>query len=117
MMLMVLRSIPLVVPALEISDMNASGVSHYLIAVISFITLSSMLSASKVMSIKPDSRSTTAKNCNTLSVLLVLTILSEQVNALIPTSFRRLFLLQMAKAKIKVPKIRAKMPLTRGIVV
>jgi len=76
-----------------------------------------MLSASKVMSIKPDSRSTTAKNRNTFSVLLVLTILSEQVNALIPTSFRRLFLRQMAKAKIKVPKIRAKMPLTRGIVV
>lgn len=66
---------------------------------------------------KPDIRSAKAKNRNILSVLLVFTILSEQVNSLIPISFLLLFLRRIAKMKIKVPKIRAKMPLSNGIVV
>ncbi len=69
------------------------------------------------MSIKPDTRSANAKKRNILSVLLVFNILSEQVNSLIPISFLRLFLRQIAKMKIKVPKISAKIPLTKRIVV
>lgn len=69
------------------------------------------------MSIKPDKSSTTAKNRNIFSVPLVLTILSEQVNSLIPISFRLLFLRLIVKIKMKVPKIRSKIPLTNGIVV
>lgn len=69
------------------------------------------------MSMKPDISSTSAKNCNSFSVLLVFTILSAQVNPLIPVSFLRLFFRQMAKMKMNAPKISAKMPLIKGIVV
>lgn len=69
------------------------------------------------MSIKPDINSTIAKNCNSFSVLLVFTILSVQVNSLIPVSFLRWFLRQTAKMKINAPKISAKTPLIKGIVV
>lgn len=96
---------------------ESDSIPLFSLAVTSFDTLSSILSASKVMSINPDTRSTTAKNRNIFSVPFVLTILSEQVNSLIPISFLRSFLLRIEKMKINVPKIRSKMPLTRGIVV